>query len=91
MIIFSVGKSQFFFLFSYNCEINLLINKAIRPTYIQTNISVKNRGASKSPSQMEWHGNRSNIAMFDRHLYSLQIVTTNVAILIMDRERFNRL
>ena len=28
---------------------------------------------------MEWRVDRSNIAMYDRHLYSLQTVTTNVA------------
>ena len=79
MIIISVGKSQLFFLFSYNCEINSLINKAIRPTYIQKIIFVKNRGSSKSSLQMEWRVNQSNIAFFDHHVYSLQIVTTNVA------------
>ena len=43
---------------------------------------------------MEWRVDRSNIAMYDRHLYSLQTVTTNVALRAgpgQNRERFDRL
>ena len=40
---------------------------------------------------MEWRVNQSNIAIYDRHLYSFQTMTTNVAFCDMERERFNRL